>query len=61
MPVYEVRHRTVLAVATVTAANETEARFLARDVWLHAAAIAALAADVVRVPNLSAVPEGQES
>ena len=48
MPVYEVRRRTVLAVATVTAANETEARFLARDVWQQDAAIAALAADVTR-------------
>ena len=50
MPVYEVRRRTVLAVATVTAANETEARFLARDVWQQDAAIAALAADVTRQP-----------
>ena len=52
MPVFEVRRRTVLTCTTVTAANETEARFLARDVWQQDAAIAALAADVVRVPNL---------
>ena len=57
MPTYEVRRRTVLAVATVTAANETEARFLARDVWQQDAAIAALAADVLRVPHFDPMDE----
>lgn len=52
MPVYEVRRRTVLQTATVTAANETEARTLARDVFQQDAAIAALAADVTRQPYL---------
>ena len=42
----------MLASATVTAANETEARTLARDVWQQDAAIAALAADVHRVPHV---------
>lgn len=50
MPLYEVRRRTVLASATVTAANETEARCLARDAWQQDAALAALGADVLRVP-----------
>lgn len=52
MPVYEVRRRMVLFTATVTAANETEARFLARDAWQQDAAIASLTADVKRVPGL---------
>lgn len=50
MPTYEVRRRTVLSSSVVTAANETEARFLARDIWQTDAAIAALAADVTRQP-----------
>ena len=58
MPTYEVRRRTVLAYCTVTAANETEARTLARDVFQQDAAIAALAADVIRRPNLE--PYDQE-
>lgn len=52
MPTYEVRRRTVMATAIVTAANETEARFLARDAFQQDAAIAALAADVTRQPHL---------
>lgn len=51
MPRYEVRRRTVLTFSVVDAANESEARFLARDAWQQDAAIAALAADVTRVPN----------
>ena len=51
MPTYEVRRRTVLTFSVVTAANETEARCLARDAWQQDAAIAALAADVTRRPN----------
>lgn len=47
---FEVRRRTVLTVSVVDAANETEARFLARDAWQTDAAIAALAADVTRQP-----------
>lgn len=58
MPTYEVRRRTVMAVAIVTAANETEARFLARDAFQDDAAIAALAADVTRQPHLE--PYDQE-
>lgn len=50
MPLYEVRRRTVLASATVTAANETEARCLARDAWQQDAAIASLSADVTCIP-----------
>ena len=50
MPRYEVRRRTVLTVSVVDAANEAEARFLARDAWQQDAAIAALAADVTRQP-----------
>ena len=52
MPTYEVRRRTVLTFAVVTAANETEARCLARDAWQQDAAIAALAADVTRRPSI---------
>ena len=48
MPTYEVRRRHVLTSSVVTAANETEARLLARDIWQQDAAIAALAADVIR-------------
>ena len=58
MPTYEVRRRTVMATAVVTAANETEARVLARDAFQQDAAIAALAADVVRQPHLE--PYDQE-
>ena len=50
MPRYEVRRRTVLTFSVVDAANEAEARFLARDAWQRDAAIAALAADVTRQP-----------
>ncbi len=50
MPLYEVRRRTVLASSAVEAKNETEARFLARDVWVEDAKIAALCADVERLP-----------
>ena len=41
-----------MACAVVTAANETEARILARDAFQQDAAIAALAADVTRQPHL---------
>lgn len=58
MPTYEVRRRTVMAAAVVTAANETEARVLARDAFQQDAAIAALAADVIRQPHLE--PYDQE-
>lgn len=58
MPTYKVRRRTVLACAVVTAANETEARVLARDAFQQDAAIAALAADVTRQPHLE--PYDQE-
>lgn len=58
MPTYEVRRRTVMATAVVTAANETEARVLARDAFQQDAAIAALAADVTRQPHLE--PYDQE-
>lgn len=58
MPTYEVRRRTVMATAVVTAANETEARILARDAFQQDAAIAALAADVTRQPHLE--PYDQE-
>ena len=58
MPTYEVRRRTVMACAVVTAANETEARVLARDAFQQDAAIAALAADVTRQPHLE--PYDQE-
>ena len=58
MPTYEVRRRTVMATAVVTAANETEARCLARDAFQQDAAIAALAADVTRQPHLE--PYDQE-
>ena len=50
MPRFEVRRRTVLTFSVVDAANETEARFLARDAWQQDAALAALAADVTRQP-----------
>lgn len=50
MPEYQVERRTVMTYSVVTAANETEARFLARDIWQTDAAIAALAADVKRLP-----------
>ena len=50
MPDYQVERRTVMTYSVVTAANETEARFLARDIWQTDAAIAALAADVKRLP-----------
>lgn len=50
MPTYQVERRTVMTYSVVEAANETEARFLARDVWQQDAAIAALAADVKRLP-----------
>lgn len=59
MPVYEVHRRTVLTVATVTAANETEARFLARDAWQQDAAIAALAADVVLITEGTATERAE--
>lgn len=52
MPTYEVRRRTVMSVAIVEAANETEARFAARDAFQTDAAVAALAADVVAWPNV---------
>lgn len=52
MPVYEVRRRTVLTYSVVTAANELEARCLARDAWQQDAALSALAADVTRRPNI---------
>ena len=50
MPRFEVRRRTVLTFSVVDAANETEARVLARDAWQRDAAIAARAADVTRQP-----------
>lgn len=58
MPTYEVRRRTVMATAVVTAANETEARVLARDAFQQDAAIAALAGVVTRQPHLE--PYDQE-
>lgn len=50
MPIYEVRRHTVVTTSVVTAANETEARCLARDIWQQDAAIASLAATVQRQP-----------
>jgi hypothetical protein len=50
MPVYEVHRHTVVTTAVVTAANEAEARFLARDIWQQDAAIASLSATVQRQP-----------
>ena len=50
MPIYEVRRRTVVTTSVVTAANETEARCLARDIWQQDAAIASLTATVDRQP-----------
>lgn len=50
MPIYEVRRRTVVTTSVVTAANETEARILARDIWQQDAAIASLSATVQRQP-----------
>ena len=61
MPTYEVRRRTVLTFSVVTAANETEARCLARDAWQQDAAIAALAADVTRRPNHDSVDAALDS
>lgn len=52
MPVYEVRRHTVVSTSVVTAANETEARCLARDIWQQDAAIASLSATVTRQPHV---------
>ena len=52
MPIYEVRRRTVVTTSVVTAANETEARCLARDIWQQDAAIASLTATVDRQPHV---------
>ena len=52
MPSYEVRRLTTLSFVTVEAASEDEARFLAREVWVADAKIAAGRADVTRIPNL---------
>ena len=52
MPVYEVRRHTVVTTSVVTAANETEARCLARDIWTQDAGIASLSATVTRQPHV---------
>ena len=52
MPVYEVRRHTVVTTTVVTAANETEARCLARDIWTQDAGIASLSATVTRQPHV---------
>lgn len=50
MPTYEVRRHTVVSTSVVQAANELEARCLARDIWQQDAAIASLSATVTRQP-----------
>lgn len=52
MPIYEVRRHTVVSTSIVTAANETEARCKARDIWQQDAAIASLSATVQRQPHV---------
>lgn len=59
MPTYEVHRHTVVTTAVVTAANETEARCIARDIWQQDAAIASLSATVHRQPHVDFTRDAQ--